>query len=235
MNKWEVSRRDLLKQLGVGAACLPLLHAGLSRAAGGTGKHLFIIAATEGYRQSNWLPPVGALGATLPKTCTDLAPLKDYLIFLPNMKNPAFTGCDRCGHGAYGTVYYGLAPRAGTGEYAEPNGPTVDQVIANKLGKPSLNMGTQTDLPPSNGGPGHNHCFWRGAQQPLNPELDPLVTYGHLFTGATKPPATGGGSTGPDPAVARMMAQKKSILDYVGASLTKFAKRLGSDDRSIIE
>src|SRR5205814_5518128 len=122
----------------------------------------------------------------------------------------------RCGHGAYGTVYYGLPPRPGTGEYAEPNGATVDQVVANalpKTGRPSLALAVQIDLPPSNGGPGHNHAFWRGAQQPINPELDPYVTYGNIFAGV---PAGGGGAPADDAAVRKLMLGKTSLLDYVG-------------------
>ncbi len=48
MKDWNLSRRDLLKALGVGAACLPLLH--VERAFGQTAatrKRLFIVAHGE--------------------------------------------------------------------------------------------------------------------------------------------------------------------------------------------
>jgi len=237
MNKWELARRDVLKHLGVGAACLPLLNAGKAKAAAGKAQYLMIIAATEGYRQSNWLPAVGPLAGPLPKSCTALEPHKADLIFLPSMQNPGFKGCDRCGHGAYGTVYYGMSPRGGSGEYAEPNGPTVDQVIAKSIGstsgRPTLALGVQTDLPPSNGGPGHNHCFWKDAQQPINPELDPYATYGNIFTGMA--PGAGGSTPSDDAAVKKLMLSKMSILDYVGKSLDRFKTRLGKDDQGIVD
>jgi hypothetical protein len=235
MNKWDISRRELLQGLGVGAGCLPLLNAGTAWAAGpGKAQHLVIIAATEGYRQGNWLPASGPLTGPLPRSCTGLEPFKSEVIFLPSMKNPAFTGCDRCGHGAYGSIYYGLAPRGGTGEYAEPNGATVDQVVAAAMprtGRPSLALAVQIDLPPSNGGPGHNRAFWRAAQQPINPELDPYVTYGNIFAGA---PAAGA-TAADDEAVKKLMLGKQSLLDYVGKSLTRFKTRLGKDDQGIVE
>jgi hypothetical protein len=228
-NKWEIARRDLLKSLGIGAACLPLLQATRSWADPAP-RRLVIIAATEGYRQSAWRPMDGPLATqTLPKSCSSLEPLKSDLIFLPDMTNPAFKGCDRCGHGAYGSVYYGQSPRAGSGEYAEPNGPTVDQVIAAKFGgaRPSLNLGVQVDLPPSNGGPGHSRCFWKGAEQPINPEMDPYKTYNDMFGGGTM--------TGDDPATKKVLAQRKSLLDYVGKSLDRFKMRLGTEDRMAID
>ena len=43
MNRWELRRRDVIKALGVGMGCLPLLRAGYSKAAG-TPKRLLIVA-----------------------------------------------------------------------------------------------------------------------------------------------------------------------------------------------
>jgi hypothetical protein len=48
---WSLARRDLLKSLGVGAACLPILQATRSYAqTGGFPKRCMIILLTEGYR-----------------------------------------------------------------------------------------------------------------------------------------------------------------------------------------
>jgi hypothetical protein len=235
MNKWELSRRQLLRDLGLGAACLPLLNASVSKAAD-VKKNLFIVAATEGYRASNWQPADGALTGPLPKSCVALEKHKADLIFLHTMANKAFTGCGACGHGAYGTAYYTLAPKGGTGEYAEPNGATLDQVIAKSLGSDSgrisFHAATQIQLPPSNGGPGHNHAFWTGAGQPINPELDPYKTYADMFGGA-KPAAPG--MPVDDTAAKAMLARKQSILDFVKGSLDRFKMRLGTDDRAIVD
>jgi hypothetical protein len=235
MNKWELSRRQLLKDLGLGAAVLPLLNAGVSKAAD-MKKNLFIVAATEGYRTSNWQPADGPLTAALPKSCAALEKHKADLIFLHNMANKAFTGCAACGHGCYGSIYYTLAPKSGTGEYAEPNGATLDQVIAKSLGSSSgrlsFNAAVQIDLPPSLGGPGHNHAFWTGAGQPINPELDPFKTYADMF-GNAKPAAPG--MPVDDTAAKNVLARKQSILDFVKGSLDRFKMRLGTDDRAIVD
>jgi hypothetical protein len=233
MNKWELSRRQLLKDLGLGAACLPLLHAGYSKAAPAQ-RNLFIVAATEGYRASAWQPPDGPLG-TMPKSCVALDKHKADLIFLHNMANKAFTGCGACGHGCYGSIYYTLSPKGGTGEYAEPNGATFDQVIAKSYGsangRASFHAAVQIQLPPSLGGPGHNHAFWTGAGQPINPELDPYKTYASMFAGSTAPV----GMPVDDTAAKNLLARKQSILDYVGTSLNRFKMRLGTDDRMVVD
>jgi hypothetical protein len=234
MRNWELSRRALLKDLGVGAACLPLFHAGRASAAPAEGK-LLIVQATEGYRTSAWLPRDGSLmAAPLPPSSSPLERHKADLVFLHDMANRGFP-CDACGHGAYGTIYYGLPPRPGTGEYAEPNGPTVDQVIARALGnsasgRPSFHAAVEIQLPPSLGGPGHNHCFWAGPNQPMNYELDPVATYANVFGGSGGP-----GQPVDDTAARRLLARRQSILDYVGDTLSQFALRLGAEDRMIAQ
>ena len=59
------------------AVKLPLLNAGRARAAAGKAQHLIIVAASEGYRQGNWLPADGPLAGALPKSCSGLEPYKD--------------------------------------------------------------------------------------------------------------------------------------------------------------
>jgi hypothetical protein len=236
MNKptdWKLARRELLRTLGVGAAVLPLLHATRSSAAPAR-KKLMIVAASEGYRQKDWKPMPGSLvGQKLPLSCSALEAHKADLLFLPEMRLPSEGGCDTCGHGAYGVVYYGLPDARSPGEYKEPNGPTVDQVIAaglppSKRGFPTLALHIQLELSPTNKAPGYNHCFWKGAGQPVNPEGDPYKVYGVLFGGPPENP-------GDDGAIKRLFQQRKSILDSVGTSLERFRQRLGRDDRALIE
>jgi hypothetical protein len=230
---WKLARRDLLKTLGVGAACLPLLRATRSEAAV-TKKKLMILAASEGYQQKAWRPKDGSLMTqTLPATTAPLEKHKSDLIFLPGMTLPSEGGCNSCGHGAYGVVYWGLPDVNKAGEYKEPKGATLDQVIAAGLppsasGYSTLALNVQLDIPPHNGGPGYNHCFWRGAGQPVSSEGSPYKIYMDLFGR--------GPQTGPDDRSADFLfAQRKSILDFIGTSVTRFNKRLGADDRAIMD
>jgi hypothetical protein len=227
----ENARRQLLKGLGLGAACLPLLHASRSWAAGeALPKRFVCIMATEGYRQAAWKPKVGSLMTqTLPSTSSPLEPVKADLIFLPDMTNPNCGTGPRNGHEAYGTIMWGGPP---TGpKFREPGGKTLDQVIVDglpKTGRPSLAFQVQVDRKPSVGTTGARRCFWRGAGQPINPELNPQKTYADLFAGATANPMAG-------PETKRLLAKRKSLLDFVGRNLDNFKVRVAREDKPVID
>ena len=184
MNTWEIARRDLLKQLGVGLACLPVLHHSRAWAQAETvPKKLMIFLASEGYRMAQWKPPVGPLGATLPQSCMPLAKHKDDLIFLPDMTNPNYKGGERFGHEAYGSIFWGGASTKGSNKYQEPTGSTFDQVIADGLPKKkevSLAFQLQLDRLPKQAVPGGNRCFWRNGGA-INPDFNPTASYARIF------------------------------------------------------
>src|SRR3712207_2008436 len=103
---WTLARRDLLKGLGVGAACLPLLRAKPAHAA--APKRFVLFATSEGYRMNEWAPRTGSLMTqTLPFATAPLEPHKADVIILPDLSNPGFTGTGGGGgHGSYGCVYW---------------------------------------------------------------------------------------------------------------------------------
>jgi hypothetical protein len=257
-NKWDIARRDVLKSLGLGAACLPILNASAVWAQNNPGgaspfgdnyKRFVIIHATAGYWQATWKPKDGPLqGQTLPMGSSPLEPVKDKVIFLHSMNNPAYTVGYNWGHECYGTIYWGGPQKAPGGKYQEPTGTgakSLDQIIAEGLPKGgagfrlSLNFQDGVDRQPRAGTTGSIRCHWRGPGQPINPEMNPSKTYQALFAGLPSMPAPdpmgGNMGGGPDPAVTKLMAQKKSILDYVGKSLEKFKTRVSKDDKSIVE
>lgn len=225
-NRWTIARRDLLRSLGLGVAALPILRAGRADAAPGE-RRLVIVVHTGGFRQALWRPRAGALAdQTLPAGSVAVEPHKNDVIFLPDLGNPNHPGSAEA---AYGTIFYGLPGRTG-GAYPEPRGPTVDQVVAAALpgGRSrSLALQVQTDVAPLPSGRGGRRCFWTGANQPVDPEPDPAVVYQRLIAGITQ--------AGPDAAVMRQLAERRSMLDRVGRSLTRFAARLGNQDRLAIQ
>jgi Protein of unknown function (DUF1552) len=234
MRDWDLARRDLLKSLGVGAACLPLLQATKSYAQAKPFPSRFMcILLTEGYRPGQVAPPAGLLAsATLPPVTAPLEKHKNDLIIITNLNNPQFRGCARWGHGTYGTIFAQDRgdPNTGNGkEYWEPMNPTMDQVIAKEasrgLSVPSIALSVRVGT--NSGGTGSNRCFWTGPKQAITPESDPYKIYNMLFSG--KPAGT------PDPAADKLRAERKSLLDYVGASLTRFGSQLGTEDRTVID
>jgi hypothetical protein len=239
MNKWEISRRDLVKSLGIGLACLPVLNATTSYGQAATPTKKFIChLQTEGYRLLNWLPQAGPL-TTLPSSLTPLEPWKDKLIVLGNLSNPKFPGCERWAHGAYGGVFTGGAvdPNSGNGkEYWEPTVLSVDQIIANDIEKraPQLRQKTLAfgiGVGSTGKYPGSNRCFWSGPKQSVTPETDPYKVYSQIFAGRTGTPGTAMN----DPAADKMRAERKSLLDFVGKDLERFRARLGTEDKVVID
>jgi hypothetical protein len=240
MKNWELERRDLLKSLGVGVACLPMLRATRSYAAGPAFPNRLIVnLLTEGYRPGQVAPAAGSLAnATLPPVTTPLEKHKNDLIILTNLNNPQFRGCARWGHGTYGTIFAQERgdPNTGNGkEYWEPVMPTFDQVIAAQVAKTAPNllmpsMALSVRVGTNSGGTGSNRCFWTGAKQPITPEADPYKIYNMIFAGAGK-----GGNGMADPAADKVRAERKSLLDFVGGSLEKFGTQLGTEDRVVIE
>jgi hypothetical protein len=237
MNKWEVSRRDLLKSLGVGLGCLPVLKATTSYAADPTvAKKLIVHLQTEGFRAASFFPKEGSLlTQMLPDSTSPLEKFKDQLIILGNLTNPKFPGCDRWGHGAYGQIFTAGAvdPNSGNGkEYWEPTIASVDQVVAQGIQKVAPQI-TRPTLPAEvkvggGGFLGSKRCFWAGAKQPITPEPDCYKIYAQVFAG--KPMGTM-----PDPAANKIIAEKKSLLDFVGKDLERFATRLGTEDKLVIQ
>jgi hypothetical protein len=225
---WKLARRDLLKRLGVGAACLPLLRATSARADTGL-KRFVVLQMSEGLRQMHWKPATGSLMTqTLPYSATPFEPHKADMIFIPGLNNPGSGN----GHNSYGCVYYGLGSTGGG--YKEPTGKTIDQVVASALPKPSSGHGSMhlhiqlERAPRSTTEAGGSRCFWTGQGQPINPVGDPYAVYRQIFAG---------GDTNPNanPAeVKRLMLRKKSVLDYVGGALDDFKGRLGTEDRDAI-
>jgi hypothetical protein len=234
---WGLARRDLLKGLGVGLGCLPLLSAGTARAQAGR-KTFFCVLTSEGYRQGDWAPKTGPLaGQTLPYATAPLEAHKADIIVLPDLGNPAYGGPNTGGgHGSYGSIFWGGDPQ-GRVSYKQPQGKTLDQVVAFGLpatSRKSLPLAVQLNrAPQSSPEAGSNRCFWLAKGQPINPILDPYATYMEVFAGAQ----VGGGANGgaDDPAVKRLMNQRKSMLDYVGRNLEAFKSRLGGEDKMSIE
>jgi hypothetical protein len=220
------SRREVLRQLGVGLGCLPLLQA--TRAQAAAPRRLVMVVQPFGYRTASWLPGmVGPLGAApLPDSTSPLTPWKDQLIFLPGLTNPSLS-CNACGEAAYGATFGkggALVER-----FAQSSVATADQVVASGLaGKgaliPSLPLGVLVDAGRRPLPLGARRCFWRGASAPVAPEESPHALFAHLFAGTSDVEAT-----------RRLQQQKKSLLDFVGDELDRYGKRLGNEDRAVVE
>lgn len=242
ITKKHISRRALLRGAGVTLA-LPLLDSmipaqtPLSKTAAVPKTRFTGIFVPHGMAPGYWIPEKPVLEAgKFPFIMKPLEPFKDHTVILSGLWSksaeppPGVTGADHWVAAAY---LCGNKPKKTTGADIE-DGTTIDQLIANKIGRDSLVPSLQLAIEDpgansSNCGEGYscaytNSISWATPHQPLPMELNPQVVFEKLF---------GDGGT-PEERAARR-EQDRSILDSVTQSLNRFKKDLSANDRAKLD
>jgi hypothetical protein len=213
------SRRLLLQGLGLSASMLPLLDAEQSDAqAAAVPKRLITIAWGHGVCEEYFFPKTDqiVIDADNAQSLEPLAPFRSKMLQVCGLDNQAYLDAGRQydGHSGYPGLFTGTHDGAGK---------SVDQAVADGLRAQGVNkaalhlvVGVEPD---------GNSISYKGDKQKNTPETDPFKLFTRLFSGATLPPDQ----------LAKIVAHKKSMLDYVGKDLQAFATRLGRDDRSKID
>jgi len=237
-----LSRRSLLAATGASALLLPLLHQsrGFGAAPVFPKRVIFVVTGNGTIENSFW--PTGGTGADL-KLAAISSPLeahKQKLIFPKGIdlrvwaENNPFGG-NGDAHHCWGSVLTATTPATGDPPH-DPGGPglalassqSIDQYIGQQLNKqkalpfPVLNVRAW-----GRDGSGYASLSWTGSKAPFSAESDPRKLFDSLFSGITM--------SAPDPALVRLRKKRQSVLDYVGASLDRQSKRLGTEDRQKIQ
>jgi hypothetical protein len=226
MKNERFSRRALLKQLGVSAALVPLIHAERARAATATGFPKRFVAVTHGNGiiANAFYPPSSEL--VLGSSLSTMEPFKAKMNMPIGLdyKHILDDGYKYDGHFTYCATLTGT--REKKSESRKAMGPSIDQMIADDIAKkvalkaPLLTLGIKSV------GDGCS-TSWRAAGQQNAAELDPTRLFSRIFSGS--------GGTMPPAQVDTLRLRQKSLLDFVGQELTAFGKRLGPEDRLKID
>jgi len=252
ISKKQIPRRLFLRGAGVTLA-LPLLEAmvpaasALAQTAARPKSRFMGIFFPHGMGPGYWVPEAeGALPDKLPYILEGLKSVKDQTVVLSGLWSKSAeppegtTGSDHWVAAAYLTA---IKPRKTAGSDATVGSPTIDQIIAQKIGQetllPSLQLAVEDpNSSSSNCGEGYscsytNSISWIALPTPANEpvlrtsplpmELNPQVVFERLF---------GSGAT-PEVRAARMK-QSKSILDSVLGELDSLRKELGPVDRQTV-
>jgi uncharacterized protein DUF1552 len=253
ISKRHIPRRRFLRGAGVTLA-LPLLDAmlpagtALAQTAAATPKSRFVgIFYPHGMAPGYWVPEKGgALPEKLPFILASLERVKEQTVVLSGLWSKSAeppegtTGSDHWVAAAFLTA---IKPRKTAGSDATVGSPTIDQVIAQKIGQdtlmPSLQLAVEDpNSSSSNCGEGYscsytNSISWIGLPTPANEavprtsplpmELNPQVVFERLF---------GSGAT-PQVRAARMK-ESQSILDSVLGELAGLRASLGAGDRQTV-
>ena len=202
----------------------------------------------HGMAPGYWVPEQeGALPEKLPLILESLKKVKDQTVVLSGIWSKSAeppegtTGSD---HWVAAAFLTGIKPRKTAGSDATVGSPTIDQIIARKIGQetllPSLQLAVEDpNSSSSNCGEGYscsytNSISWIDLPTPANEpmertsplpmELNPQVVFERLF---------GSGAT-PEVRAARMR-QNRSILDSVLGELAGLKKELGAGDRRTVD
>jgi hypothetical protein len=242
ITKKHISRRTLLR--GTGAALgLPLLDAmipaatALAQTAATPPPRFFAGFVPHGAAPGYWVPKQqGPLPAELPFIWKPLEPYRDSLTILTGLHAtsseppPGETGAD---HWVAAAFLCAEKPRktAGADVYA---GHTIDQIIAEKIGRetllPSMEMSVEDPgSGSSNCGEGYSCVYtntfsWASPTTPLPMELNPQVVFERMF----------GSGSSPEERVARRQ-RNQSILDSINAKISSLRKEISVPDRSRLD
>jgi hypothetical protein len=242
ISKKHISRRAVLR--GAGAAlALPFLDAmvpaatALAQTAASPKPRFVGCFVPHGMAPGYWVPSTeGPLAAELPFNWKALEPFRDRTVILSGLHSrsaeppPGVTGAD---HWVAAAFLCANKPKktAGADVYA---GTTIDQMIAEKVGRENLMPSMQLAVEDpgansSNCGEGYsctytNTISWSSPTHPLPMELNPQVVFERMF---------GDGST-----IEQRAARRKrdgSILDSLTGSLSRFRQDLGGPDRERLD
>ena len=242
ITKKHISRRTVLRGAGATLA-LPLLEAmvpaatALAQTAASPKPRFVGCFVCHGMAPGYWVPDmVGPLGPTLPFNFKPLEPYRDRTVILSGLHSrsaeppPGATGAD---HWVAAAFLCANKPRktAGADVFV---GTTIDQIIAQKIGRDNLMPSMQLAVEDpgansSNCGEGYsctytNTISWSSPSSPLPMELNPQVVFERMF---------GDGSTVEQRAARRKRDQ--SILASLTGSVSRLRKDVSSSDRSRLD
>jgi hypothetical protein len=236
-------RRSLIKSLGVAVPAIvaPVLRSSPLLAATPPTRLIVLFKANGTILDSFW--PSGTAQSWNIPAGGILEPLMKWKAKLNVLKGVNYDSGDKFVNAAAhqkGPVACLTGGGALTGPFGGGNGNSsgygnnisVDQYIANKWG-PVTPLKTVELGVAIKGANNRNRISYLGSNQPVAPVDDPTKAYAQIFGNFTPPKP--GGSTGPDPAAMKNLAEKKSVLDYVRSDLAKLSARLPGDERTRLE
>ena len=214
-----ISRRSLLRSAGLGAAAAPFVPLLQSHAQ--PGAHPLRIVFVFEYH-GGWRPSEGATGGetdfVLNEATRSLEPLRDELILIDGLDYTCIDVQDA------GQDHHALKPSVLTGQLtninrseleADGGGPSVDQIIANRIGSTTAFPSTYIAIDDPGGliwsGPGSRYSADRGVRAPFEA----------LF----------GDFRGPTESRDVLAERRGSILDAVNGDLNTLLQRVSGHDR----
>jgi hypothetical protein len=234
---FRLDRRTLLRGAGGIAIGLPFLEimsrsgrAGAQAAA--VPKRFVVFFSPDGSIRENWTPTGTETNFQLSRILAPLEPYKQNLVVLDGVDNV----CARSGLGddhmrGMGAMLTGIELLPGTtqGGAGDPaglaGGISVDQKIANEIGKSTKFKSVELGVLSGSGGDVWSYTSYSAANVPLPPDNNPASVFKRVFS-----------ELGTDtPAIQKLRAERKTVLDAAMDGYAKLAPKLGASDKARME
>jgi hypothetical protein len=181
----------------------------------------------NGTLYDSWVPSGGETDFVLSPLLEPLSAFRSKLLVLANVDLDVAMDSPGIGHQVgIGSLFTGrkLDTLRLFGSAGWATGPSVDQVVAAKIGATSKIGSLQLGVQPPNDTVS-DRISYRDAAQPLPPQCDPVIVYNMLFS-----------SFDADPVVLeKRRVHRKSVLDFVRGELSAVSNRVGADDRKRLD
>lgn len=229
-----LSRRTLLR--GAGGACiaLPLLEAMAPQRATAqptATRRLITLYTPNGQIQDRFYPTGSENDWELSEILEPLAAHKHRLItFDDNIRNDAANDETKGGHqGSHAAMISGFGPsNSHSHDAMRPGGPSLDQVVADKIGGDTKFKSLQTGvLSGTDKNPFVTIGSWRSEQELLPPQEEPARVFDFLFKDAAE--------VGNSGSAEQIRLRRQSVLDGIIGRYERLNSSLGIEDRARLE
>jgi hypothetical protein len=229
--KIRMTRRDLLRGLGVSAAALPFVPT-LEAEAGGDAfpQRLILLHTPDGTNSGDWRPSGGESDFVLSTILSPLEDVRNDIVIVDGLR-ASIAGAGEAHAWGMAGLWTG-APSlqgnlfdGGNGNMTGWGGGTsIDQMIADAVQPDtpyrSLQFGVQTGDPNI-----VTRCIYSAPEAPIHPEPNPYTMFDNLYA-----------NLGVDQAeLDRLRARKQSVLDVVQTQLGGLQPKVAAHDRMKIE
>ena len=224
------TRRQLLTSLlGAGAAArlLPMFPADAFAQAAAP-KRLLCVSHPMGWLENDFFPArTSDTEFSLGASVAALGDWKSKLVFLDGLMLYGaewFFPDDDNEHASGAAMAFTGSKKEGFATGASIDGAIADALVGQGVKTPykSLALGVNAPAPAP-----HTSCFFAGPQQPINPQNSPKAVFDTVFKSVMAANAPAADVA----AAARLLRQKRSVIDLVRGDLTRVCARVGAAER----
>lgn len=221
------TRRNFLRGTGGIVVALPLLESlGTARAGEANSPLRYLqFMHPQGTLINEWAPSGPANAMVLSEILSPLQDVIDEIVVVSNCDNPSASDYGVNGHVNSGRTVFTCAPNSGNNNLAD--GPSIDQVIADRIEAPTPHKSLQFGVGGS--GVGEYQALYAGPQDPVPVDADPASIFTQLFSDLKDDPIAA------PTTIQRLHARRASVLDSV---LDQFNATMGAasaTDRTTLE